>query len=143
MSLSRTDAFDLNLDVEQMFWAPYTEFPISYDVLDRTSLYLGHSEHRPEPCIDATIPPVPSLPNSGLTRSFAGNYLSNTSLSGVRESGADPVPAYVDKPLTIDASLAITEPNGVNRFLPLPRFEKPYFVWRDETVHEQGGNAQA
>ena len=43
--------------------------------------------------------------------------------------------------MTILPSLAVVEPNGVNRFLPLPEFEKPYFVWRDETLKEQGGNS--
>jgi hypothetical protein len=33
----------------------------------------------------------------------------------------------------------VYEVNHVNRFLPLPTFQKPYFVFRDETVVEQGG----
>jgi hypothetical protein len=34
--------------------------------------------------------------------------------------------------------MSIFEPNRVNRFLPLPQFRKPYFVYRDETAVEQG-----
>jgi hypothetical protein len=43
----------------------------------------------------------------------------------------------------IDSSIAFTEPNRVNRFMPLPAFRKPYFTWRDETVLAQGGAAGA
>ena len=39
--------------------------------------------------------------------------------------------AYIDSPLTIDPSDVVLEVNGVNRFLPLPEFQKPYFVYRD------------
>src|SRR5262249_21493890 len=85
MSLSRTDPFDMNLDVEQMYWGPFTGFPISFDVFDRVSLYLGHSEFRPEPCID-TASAFPSMQSSGLNNPFAGNYLNNTDLNGARES---------------------------------------------------------
>jgi hypothetical protein len=49
--------------------------------------------------------------------------------------------AYVDAPLRIEPGRTELEPNGVNRFLPLPEFRQPYFVWRDETVVEQGGNS--
>jgi hypothetical protein len=43
--------------------------------------------------------------------------------------------------MTIDPANVVLEPNGVNRFLPLPKFQKPYFVYRDETVIEQGGKS--
>ncbi len=57
LSLSRTDPFDFNLDVEQMWWAPFQATPAapktSFDIFDRLTLFLGHSEHRPNPCIGA------------------------------------------------------------------------------------------
>ena len=40
--------------------------------------------------------------------------------------------------MTIDPATVVYEVNRVNRFLPLPTFQKPYFVFRDETVVEQG-----
>ena len=141
MSLSRVDPFDMNLDVEQLYWAPFTESPIRYDSFDRMSLYLGHSEWRPEPCIGLGSA-LASIPDSGLGLTFATNLLGNQSLTGSREPGPAAVAAYVDRTLPIDSSLAFTEPNRVNNYLPLPKFDKPYFVWRDETVVEQGCNSQ-
>ncbi|MCC6783205.1 MAG: hypothetical protein IT457_10215 [Planctomycetes bacterium] len=138
LSLSRLDPTDFNLDVEQMWWAPFTNSAITYDYLDQTSLFLGHSEKRPEPCI-GSFSSLPELPNSGLGANYADNYLHNRAIgTGARQDAADPFTAYVDKPLVIDQVFAVFEPNGVNRFLPLPTFQKPYFVYRDETVVAQG-----
>ena len=140
LSLSRTEPFDFNLDIEQMYWAPFTGTTLSFDEFDRVSLFLGHSEFRPMPCI-GTFSALPSLPLSGLSSTFARNYVWNPVPNGsgnVIESQPQPHPAYVDKVLRIDPSTVVFEENGVNRFLPLPTFQKPYFVFRDETVVEQG-----
>ncbi|MFO1051387.1 MAG: hypothetical protein U1F36_04175 [Planctomycetota bacterium] len=141
LSLSRLDPLDFNLDVEQMWWAPFTNSAITYDVLDRVSLYLGHAESRPEPCV-GSFSALAELPNSGLIPSFQDNYVHNRAVgTGTRENTPPPFEAYVDQQLTIDQGLAVFEPNQVNRFLPLPTFQKPYFVYRDETVIAQGGNS--
>jgi len=143
LSLSRTDPFDFNLDIEQMYWAPYIGTNLSYDEFDRTSLWLGHSEYRPVPCVGA-FSALPSLPSSGLRNNFEGNFLFNPEPSGAGTSVETQAPrnaAYVDEPLTIDPSDVVYEVNGINRFLPLPQFQEPYFVYRDETVMEQGGRS--
>ena len=141
MSLSRIDPFDFNLDVEQMYWAPFTNGVITYDEFDRVSLFLGHSEFRPEPCVGA-FSSLPELVDSGLRNNYADNYAHNKAIgTGAKTDSPAPHPAYVDQRLVIDAALAFTEPNGVNRFLPLPEFQRPYFVWRDETLNVQGGNS--
>ena len=131
---------DFNLDVEQMYWAPFTATPIVFDEFDRESLFLGHSEFRTEPCVGSGSS-LPSMTNSGLKNSFDNNYVLNLTPSGDRESQPAAHPEYVDHNHGISPNLAFTEPNGVHRYLPLPTFEKPYFVWRDETVVEQGGNS--
>ncbi len=140
LSLSRTDPFDFNLDVEQMYWAPFTGTVLEYDEFDRVSLFLGHSEYRPAPCV-GDFSSLPSLPDSGLESNFQKNFLWNPDPSGtgqIIESQPTPHPAYVDAQLVIDPADVIYEVNNVNRFLPLPDFQKPYFVFRDETVVEQG-----
>jgi hypothetical protein len=141
LSLSRTNPFDFNLDIEQMYWAPYTETNLSYDEFDRVSMWLGHSEFRPTPCVGQTSA-LASMPLSGLDNVFERNFVWNPrpTGSGLIETQAPRRAAYVDAPLTIDPSTVIYEVNHVNRFLPLPRFQKPYFVYRDETVLEQGAN---
>jgi hypothetical protein len=143
LSLSRTDPFDFNLDIEQMYWAPYTATTILFDEFDRTSLSLTHSEFRPAPCTGNTSA-LASMPGSGLRNEFERNRLANRRPTGggaLIESAAPRVDAYVDQPLAIEPSWVVREPTGVNRYLPLPTFQKPYFVFRDETVMEQGGNA--
>ncbi|HEX6811881.1 MAG TPA: hypothetical protein VF384_09695 [Planctomycetota bacterium] len=142
LSLSRTNPFDFNLDIEQMYWAPYTATNLSYDEFDRVSLWLGHSEFRPVPCV-GDFSALPSLPISGLDNVFEKNIAWNPRSTGAGqiESQSPRRAAYIDSPLTIDPSTVIYEPNGVNRFLPLPEFQKPYFVFRDETVREQGLNS--
>ncbi|HEX6811083.1 MAG TPA: hypothetical protein VF384_05605 [Planctomycetota bacterium] len=142
LSLSRTNPFDFNLDIEQMYWAPYTQTNLSYDEFDRVSLWLGHSEFRPTPCV-GDFSALASMPLSGLDNVFEKNFAWNpkSTAAGQIESQSPKRAAYIDSPLTIDPSTVVYEPNGVNRFLPLPEFQKPYFVFRDETVREQGLNA--
>ncbi len=145
LSLSRTDPQDFNLDVEQMYWCPFRDNPISFDEFDNVSLYLGHSEYRPELCVDPFN--VPYMEFSGLKFKFQDNYVRNLDLLGIVESQAAAHPAFQDASLKISPNDVVHEPQGVNRFLPLPPFEDatsrgfrdPLFVWRDERSMDQGG----
>lgn len=142
LSLSRTDPFDFNLDIEQMYWAPYTATNLTFDEFDRASLWLGHSEYRPAPCV-GDFSSLASLPDSGLRSQFERNFAWNPAPTGSGATIQTQSPrraAYIDTPLVIDPATVVYEANQVNRFLPLPAFQKPYFVYRDETVDEQGGN---
>jgi len=143
MSLSRDNPWDFNLDIEQMYWAPFAGDPLLYDEFDRVSLVLGHSEFRPTPCVGA-IGSLPWLTESGLKGAFDGNYLRNQVPTGngqLVQTSAPRNEPYTDARLQINPSAVITADNGGNRFLPLPQFQEPYFVWRDETVVEQGCDA--
>ena len=143
MSLSRDNPWDFNLDIEQMYWAPFVGNPLLFDEFDRVSLVLGHSEYRPTPCVDG-IGSLPWLTESGLKGTFEGNYLNNKIPIGngqLVESRAPRAEPYTDATLTINPSSAVAAATGGNRFLPLPEFREPYFVWRDETVGEQGCDA--
>lgn len=140
LGLSRTDPFDLNLDIEQMYWAPFVASTALFDEFDRTSLWLGHSEYRPVPCVGATSA-LPSFPDSGLRGTFRRNFVWNPAPNGggnAIESQPARHPCYVDAPMTIDPSKFLKDPTGIVGYLPLPRFQAPYFVFRDETVMEQG-----
>ncbi|MEM7198841.1 MAG: hypothetical protein AAF628_01145 [Planctomycetota bacterium] len=140
MTLSRSDPEDFNLDVEQMWWAPWIGEAARFDELDSVSLYLGHSERRPESCIDA-VSRFPFFPNSGLVNRFANNFVRNFDLNRVVEGAVAPHPAFVDQPLRIIPSQAVSGPRGAYAYMPLPAFERPYFVWRDERVLLQGGRS--
>ena len=143
LSLSRTDPFDFNLDIEQMYWAPYTGAPIEFDEFDKVTLRLGHSERRPEPCV-GNFGALPTFPDSGLVTTFEDNYVRNLR-AGTSTAQVDTRPAphnaFANTPsnMRIDAQQVVLEPNQRNRFLPLPTFRRPYFVYRDETMVEQGG----
>ena len=149
MGLSRTDPQDYNLDVEQMYWAPFAGNPIAFDQFDRVSLFLGHSEYRPEACVGGGG--FPSLPSSGLKKDFGLNYAHNIRVDGNVGHKPQMHPAYVDRVLTISSTDVVLEANGVNRYLPLPKFQdatvasnlkNPYFVWRDEQEIVQGGDPE-
>lgn len=142
MSLARTDPNDFNLDVEAMYWAPFSGPPLIFDEFARVSLFLGHSENRPEPCL-GTFSALPTMPGSGLAREFADNYVADRDPAGNPVPGPAPHAAFADQLLVIDPAKSVFEPNGIYRYLPLPTFEAPYFVWRDERVMQQGGSAHA
>ncbi|MEC7583252.1 MAG: hypothetical protein VYE77_02960 [Planctomycetota bacterium] len=141
LSLSRVDPFDFNLDIERLYWAPFASGAITFDEFDSLTLYLGHSERRPEPCV-GNFSALASLPDSGLQVNFDTNFVRNmaANVSNTIESRPTPHSAYLQSPapMRIDSSLAVYEPNGINRYLPLPELRKPYFVYRDETLIEQG-----
>ncbi len=141
-SLSRINPADFNLDVEQMYWAPFTQSPITFDEFDRISLFLGHSEKRPEVCLGAGDA-LPLFYNSGLVQKFEDNFAFNPKATNnlEKDDPPPPHPAFLETNMVIDSGRTFTEPNGVNRYLPLPEFQEPYFVWRDETSTVQGGEA--
>lgn len=143
LSLSRTDPFDFNLDIERMYWAPFTATNLLFDEFDRASLFLGHSEYRPVPCV-GDFSAQPSFPSSGLRSQFERNFAWNPQPtgSGTAVQSESPIrTAYIDTPLTIDPATVVLESTQINRYLPLPVFQKPYLVYRDETVIEQGGDS--
>src|SRR5690606_34251177 len=85
LNLSRLDPFDFNLDVEELHWAPHSTSTITFDEFDKMSLYLGHSEYRPEVCVGATSALPDGVANSGLQFNFQDNYVFDVDLRGVRE----------------------------------------------------------
>jgi hypothetical protein len=149
MSLSRDNPFDFNLDVEQMWWGPFQASaaapPTYYDVYDRVSLYLGHSEFRPDNCVGVPSS-LPAYTTSGLENLYYHNFARNlktTATSWQDKNGIEERPAphaaYENQELVIRDSDAVFEPSNQRRFLPLPKFEEPYFVWRDERSYVLGG----
>ncbi|MEO0480707.1 MAG: hypothetical protein AAF196_14605 [Planctomycetota bacterium] len=138
MSLSRVDPADFDLDIEQMYWAPFQDSPVIADQFDMVSLRLSHSEFRPEPCV-GSFSSLATLPNSGLSGNFETNIARNNNVNGQIEQLEEQNVAFDNQPLAISAAEAVFEPNEINRFLPLPEFQQPFFTWRDQTVMLQGG----
>ena len=128
LSLSRLNPFDFDLDVEAMWWPPFRLGQIYYDVFDKVSLYVAHSEHRPSPCVGMGSS-LPQFPNSGLSTVFRDNYVDSST----------PVAAFEGQKVEIRKSLAVFEPHNKWRYLPLPEFKKPYLTFRDERDMRLGG----
>lgn len=59
--LSYRSANDMNIDVEQMYWASWNEQVIRFDVFDRYTLQLGHSRKRPDVKFEK-FDPAPGVP---------------------------------------------------------------------------------
>lgn len=134
-SLSYTQPSEFGLDVEQMYWSPFNDETVFYDVFDRYSLSLSHTARRADvrftliPGDAGAMPPVlpgclfncPST-NSGLSTVFADNVLPGTAA----------VPVFADKVYTINPNQAFRSPLGV-KYVPFPRFDRSY-TWRDSRL---------
>lgn len=141
--LSYTSASDLNLDVEQLFWATWNEQPILFDVFDRYTMRLGHSRKRPDlkfqhltvdtdgDMMDDTVFCELNCLSlaSGLSTTFANNVLPGSDLTTVVNNAE-----YV-----INPTQARRSDSGFV-YHTFPTFERTY-TWRDSrlvTVDESG-----
>ncbi|MCB9877399.1 MAG: hypothetical protein H6835_07335 [Planctomycetes bacterium] len=131
-SLSYTQPSEFSLDVEQLYWSPFNNETVLYDVFDRFTMSLAHARTRPDErwllFVDNQVPPVSwctmdcaSL-NSSLSTVFADNVLQGTSL----------VPVFEDEVYTINPNAAIHDQVGV-AYVPFPRFDRSY-TWRDSRL---------
>lgn len=130
--LSGRLASDMALDVEQLYWSPFADFDVRFDVFDRYSMALGHADKRPDTrwiLVPGTPPAVPDTcvincltMNSGLTTDFADNVLRGSTTQSVFE----------DKVYRIDPNDQFRSPDQV-KYLSYPRFDRTY-TWRDSRL---------
>ncbi|MBL9079833.1 MAG: hypothetical protein JNL08_20210 [Planctomycetes bacterium] len=112
------------IDIEQLYWSSFNDEGVLYDVFDRYTMSLAHSNKRPDircfldgPCWMDGL----SM-NSGLSTTFSENPLQGTSLT----------PVFEDAVYKINPNDAFR--NGNNRkFIPYPRFDRTY-TWRDSRL---------
>lgn len=142
LGLSQLDPQDMDLEVESMGWAPWGDEPTTTTVFAGASVLLGHSEWRPEPCL-SSFSTLPVLPDSGLHVDFAENVAHDIDPTRGAPVLTAPHVAFADREWRMDPADAFRDPSGTHRYLPLPEFEEPYFVWRDQTLPVQGGDAGA
>ncbi|MFN9755287.1 MAG: hypothetical protein ACK58X_02620 [Planctomycetota bacterium] len=140
--LSYRQPTDFGLDVEQLYWSPFNDETVLFDVFDRVSMSLSHSRRRTdekwELGLQAPAPPAPQLPagtcnliaqsmNSSLSPVFSDNVLE----------GTQQVPVFEDKVYTINPNQALRV--GGTNFVPYPRFDRSY-TWRDSRLVTVDGN---
>ena len=145
-SLSNRLANDMEIDIEQLYWAPFTGRQpnlLSFDVFDQYTMVLAHAEKRPDirvvgrfaapgppPVTDACLleggaggsNPGPRWVRSGLTTNFEGNYLDNTTR----------VKVISDQIYTISPGDRFTAASG-EIYISYPKFERSY-TWRDRRI---------
>jgi len=132
-SLSYRQPSEFGLDVEQLYWSPFNDETVLYDVFDRFTMSLSHARKRPDEFWFIVYPaPQPATPpqcvmacaslNSGLSTVFADNVLEGTT----------PVPVFADAVYTINPNLAFRTTENV-KYVPFPRFDRTY-TWRDSRL---------
>ncbi|MEZ5989825.1 MAG: hypothetical protein R3F30_12015 [Planctomycetota bacterium] len=126
--LSHRLANDFELDVEQLYWTPWilrSPALLTYDVLDRYTMTLGTAEKRPDVRVLLNGDPPKCerdaawMARNGLTTSFEGNYLDNSTR----------VRVVANKVYRINPSEQFASASGVV-MIGYPKFEKSY-TWRD------------
>jgi hypothetical protein len=144
-TLDYTSAHHMNLDVEQVHWAPWNNQPVQFDVFDRVTIEAAHSDWRPDLlffglCPNGSSPPcqptgnpqmVPAIScnldcasmQSGLTTTFANNYLQ----------GTQPQTVVKDREYRINPNSAFKDPITGTVFVPYAKFEQTY-TWRDSRL---------
>lgn len=122
------DADTMMIDVEQLFWCPWTNKPVLFDSFDRYTLRLGHAHKRPD--LRATWVSTPTTSYcgvdcaslfSGLSTNFDDNPLNGVMVEVVQDA------AYTIDPA--ESFTAYTE----NVYTPFPHFTKT-FTWRDSRL---------
>jgi hypothetical protein len=133
-TLDYREPAEFALDVEQLYWSPFDDESIYYDVFDRYSMSLAHSNKRtdlhfvviPGSLGPPLVPPgcqYVCLPhNSALSTVFADNVLQGTTAVSVVE----------DKIYRINPNEAFRSSLGV-KYVPYPRFDRSY-TWRDSRL---------
>jgi hypothetical protein len=137
-SLDRRQPAEMGIDIEQLYWSPFNDETVFYDVFDRYSMSLAHSGRRPD--IRYWLnpgnpnPPPPTVPvppfcqficaamNSGLSNVFSENVLP----------GTEAVPVFEDKVYKINPNEAFRSSFNI-KYVPYPRFDRSY-TWRDSRL---------
>lgn len=139
-------AAEFGLDVDQLYWSPFNDRTVYYDVFDRFSMSLSHSNKRPDEFF--AIVQGANGPECAFGCDAVSSALSTTFSENVLQ-GTEQVPVFEDRVYTINPNSAFRSPLQI-KYVPFPRFDRSY-TWRDSrlvTVDAAGeviglGGAQA
>lgn len=133
-NLSYRQASEFALDVEQLYWAPFNDETVRYDVFDRFTMSLAHGRSRPdERWLLVYDDPDPTIANAFCTMDCASmnSGLSTLFSDNVLEGSAQ-VPVFADKVYKVNPNEAFRTIEQV-KFVPYPRFDRSY-TWRDSRL---------
>ncbi|MBI5853268.1 MAG: hypothetical protein HZB39_19850 [Planctomycetes bacterium] len=127
--MSHSDVGDLNIDVEQMHWAPWADSVVLYDSFDRYTMKMSHSKKRPDLLFKKVISPMGDTCGldcgslfSGITTNFADNVLENSTSTEVIK----------DQSYVINPNSAFRAASTI-KYVPYPTFRRTY-TWRDSRI---------
>ncbi len=125
------NANDLNIDVEQMHWAPWSDQTVLFDRFDRYTMALGHSKKRPD-LLYSLFTDMMAMTStcafdclslfSGLELTYLNNVLPGSSMVNV----------VTDKEYVINPNDAFRSDSDV-KYMPYPEFARTY-TWRDSRI---------
>ena len=116
---------EFGIDVEQLYWSPFNDEVVLFDVFDRYTMSLAHSARRTDErfeLLQGACWFIPQSLNSGLSNTFSENILPGTKLT----------PVFEDKVYAINPNTAFRTAFGT-KFVPFPRFDRSY-TWRDSRL---------
>ncbi|HEU4417990.1 MAG TPA: hypothetical protein VFT55_03570, partial [Planctomycetota bacterium] len=139
-SLSYRQPSDMAIDVEQLFWSPFQDENVLFDVFDRYTMSLAHCPRRGDERwqLDRDTTMAAALwcvmdcgsMHSGLSETFSENILPGTTLTTVFE----------DKIYRINPNEAFRDENNI-KYVPFPRFDRSY-TWRDSRLVSIDANGE-
>lgn len=119
MNLSINSISDIDLDVENLYWAPFAGVLNVSDYFEHIRIDLNHSLFHPDEWINVNL--LPQYPSSGLSlQSFAANNFDPV---------AHPPGKVYEGAYTVNQNLLFTVNSG-RVMMPWPKFTKTY-TWRD------------
>lgn len=130
-SLDYRRSSEFVIDVEQLYWSPFNDETVLYDVFDRYTMLLSHCDKRPDEHFSLVPAAPPAQPvcrfdcpavSSSLSATFTDNILRGSSQSVVFE----------DAVYQVNPNDAFRASTG-NKFVPYPRFTRTY-TWRDSRL---------
>lgn len=133
-SLDYRNASLFALDVEQLYWSPFSDENVLFDVFDRYTMALSHCDKRPDEQFvlipgaagPPVVPPVCQFVCASVSSSLSAEFDDNL-LRGSR-----PTTVFADKVYRINPNEAFRSPANV-KYVPYPRFDRSY-TWRDSRL---------
>ncbi len=121
LNLSINAISDTDLDVEQLYWAPFAGLVLN-DFFPRVRIDLAHSKFFPDEWVNPNNL-LPAFPTSGLSNQSFG--------TNIFEAADHPEETVYDGLYVINPNAAFLVPSGAT-MMPFPIFSKTY-TWRDSS----------
>jgi hypothetical protein len=130
LGLGLTDDSTMNIDLEQLAWAPFGQ--IQVDAFAQFRMAFSHSKYLPDEVVNP-FNLLPNFPSSGLVSVFDDNLLDPLTVTHDKQLG------YAVQPVDVFAASTGTlmMPYPMNRGVPLAQYER--YTFRDTSNLAVGG----